>query len=106
MFAKILVVILSIAATLFIVLVFRQERLNLANEMMNMQRSLVENEARIWQLRSEVAYRTRPDVIQGVIAQDADPWTPIPELQFDKNGVAVDPRDRPLEPDTAPDSVE
>ena len=97
MFAKILLVIVSIAAVLFIVLVHRQERLNIANEMTQMHAEIVELETRVWDLRAQIAERTRPEVIREQMEQFDLNWTNYPTTAA-PHGEEASPNQPNIEP--------
>ena len=78
MFAKLLLIILITGATACILLVNRQQRIETANEIAHIHRSLLEHDQALWTVRNEVAARCQPDEVRLAIAELASTWRPIP----------------------------
>ena len=78
MFAKILVIVLTLGLTGLTLLVMRQQRIDAAHEMTSVHRRLVRHETELWELRSRLIQHIRPETVNEQIEQlDAD-WETIP----------------------------
>jgi hypothetical protein len=59
-FAKLSVVIVTIGAVACILLAVRQQRVQAAHDLAEVQRRVLEQDQKLWQLRAEIASRTMP----------------------------------------------
>ncbi|MCC6322373.1 MAG: hypothetical protein IT438_13165 [Phycisphaerales bacterium] len=63
MFAKIVAVILTIGTVACVLLAIRQQRVQAAHELAQVQRRVLDQDRTLWQLRSEIAARIIPSSI-------------------------------------------
>lgn len=78
MFAKALVIILTLGATGCALLVIRQQRIDTVHEMSVIHQRLLGHERTLWELRSEIAKRCRPSQVRLSMNQMGGTWVPIP----------------------------
>jgi len=69
------IIVLGFAATLL--LVDRQQRLDLAAEMSRTHQRMGEHERALWRLRTDIAFRTRPDRIRAEVDRLDLEWEPL-----------------------------
>lgn len=79
MFAKLFITILALGCIAAVLLVLRQQRIDLAHEMAESHQRLVEQETEVWRLRAEVVSRCRPEDIRRAVEQSDQTWTDIPQ---------------------------
>ena len=77
MFAKLLLVILVMAATACALLVSRQQRLDTAHRTAQVHRELLQQQQRFWTLRRDIAIESQPDRIREAIGEIGGRWSPI-----------------------------
>ena len=77
MFAKLLLVILVMAATACALLVNRQHRLDAAHRTAEVHRELLRQQQRLWTLRRDIAIEAQPDRIREAIDEIGGQWSPI-----------------------------
>lgn len=77
MFAKLVFLILAFGAIACGLLVVRQQRIDLAHDMSRTHQRLVEHEQTEWHYRSDIATRTRPDLIRQQLNQTNIAWQPL-----------------------------
>ncbi len=87
---KLIVTILALGLAASLLLVDRQQRLDLAAEMSRTHQRMTEHERSLWRLRTDIAFRTRPDMLRGAIDRLDLEWEPL----HDRLGVA---RERALD---------
>ena len=78
MFGKLVLIILSLGAVACLLLVQRQQRIDLAAEMSRAHSRLRDHERALWRLRADVAFATRADRIERAIASEDVEWVSIP----------------------------
>lgn len=76
MFARLVVLILSIGVVACVLLTARQQRLQAVHELAEVQRRLVEHDRTLWQLRVEIAGRITPEHVES-LASRLGPLKPI-----------------------------
>lgn len=91
MFAKSLVIILTLGATACALLVIRQQRIDTVHEMSVIHQRLLGHERTLWELRSEIAKRCRPSQVRLAMNQMGGTWVPIPASPppFDRSHVRL-----------------
>lgn len=77
MFAKLLLVILVMAATACALLVNRQQRLDTAHRTAQVHQELLKQQQRLWTLRRDIAIESQPDRIREAIGEIGGQWSPI-----------------------------
>ncbi len=77
MFAKLLLVILVMAATACALLVNRQQRIDTAHRSAQVHQELLRQQQRLWALRRDIAIESRPDRIREAIGEIGGQWSPI-----------------------------
>ncbi len=77
MFAKLMLVILVMAATACALLVNRQQRLDTAHRAAQVHRELLKQQQRVWTLRRDIAIESQPDRIREAIGEIGGQWSPI-----------------------------
>jgi hypothetical protein len=78
MFAKLLLIILTIIVTAAVLMITRQQRIDAMHEMSGLHQRLVEQEASLWILRSRIADRSRPQQVREAVKRLGGEWMPIP----------------------------
>lgn len=76
MFAKLVLVILSVGITAGVLLATRQQRVQTAHELADVQRRVAEHDRTLWRLRAEIASRITPTRISAAAAR-LGPLAPI-----------------------------
>jgi len=76
-FSKLVVTILVLGFTAALLLVDRQQRLDLAAEMSRTHQRMSEHERSLWRMRTDIAYRTRPAMIRAAAEQLDVEWEPL-----------------------------
>ena len=77
MFAKLLLVILVMAATACALLVSRQQRLDTAHRTAQVHRELLKQQQRFWTLSRDIAVESQPGRISGAFGEIGGQWSPI-----------------------------
>lgn len=77
MFYKLLVIIVALGITAAVLLVTRQQRIDVAHDMAVTHQRLVEHETKLWRMRAEVVRRCRPEDVRRAIEESATTWSPI-----------------------------
>ncbi len=77
MFAKLLMVILVMAATACVLLINRQQRIDTAHRTAQVHQELLRQQQRLWTLRRDIAIESRPDRIREAIGEIGGQWSPI-----------------------------
>ena len=80
MFRKLLLIVIVIGATACALLVNRQWRIETAHSAAMLHAELARQRAEVWELRSRIAARSRPDQVREAMAGEADGWSPILEV--------------------------
>ncbi|HWB18667.1 MAG TPA: hypothetical protein VG711_00080 [Phycisphaerales bacterium] len=78
MFAKLLVVILSVGVIASALLVIRQQRINTFHDISVIHEKMIDHERVLWKLRNDIANRCRPAEVRMALAQLNESWDPIP----------------------------
>ncbi|MCA9285352.1 MAG: hypothetical protein KDA22_09070 [Phycisphaerales bacterium] len=78
MFGKLTLIILSLGALSCVLLVQRQQRIDLAAEMSRTHMRLRQHERALWRLRTDIAFATRPDRVRRAIERLGVEWESIP----------------------------
>ncbi|UCD74127.1 MAG: hypothetical protein JSV91_10090 [Phycisphaerales bacterium] len=78
MFAKLLLIILTIIVTAAALMITRQRRIDAMHEMSGLHQRMVEQEAALWILRSRIADRCRPERVREALERLGGEWEPIP----------------------------
>lgn len=78
MFAKLLVIILSIGAAACALLVVRQQRVELVHDVAMTHNRLLQHERALWDLRAEIAARVKPSDVRLLVDKLGGEWAPIP----------------------------
>lgn len=78
MFAKIIALILGIGVLACGVLVQRQQRYELARDISRAHWRMMEQERTLWELRAEIARRTRPEELRAAVERLDRRWRAIP----------------------------
>src|SRR5262245_61509988 len=81
MFAKLAAVILSVGLIACILLAVRQQRVQAAHDLADVQRRVMEHDRTLWRLRSEIAARITPEQIDRLSAR-LGPGTTITAERF------------------------
>lgn len=76
MFAKLAAVIVSMGLVACILLAVRQQRVQAAHEMADVQRRVMEHDRTLWHLRAEIAARVTPGQVEKA-AKRLGPTAPI-----------------------------
>jgi hypothetical protein len=76
MFAKLAAVIVSMGVIACVLLAVRQQRVQAAHEMADVQRRVMEHDRTLWHLRAEIAARVTPERIDKASAK-LGPTAPI-----------------------------
>jgi cell division protein FtsL len=76
MFAKLAVVIISLGVVACILLAVRQQRVQAAHELAEVQRRVMEHDRTLWYLRTEIAERVSPQQVD-LMAKQAGVTAPI-----------------------------
>jgi len=79
MFGKLVLVVIVLGGVAAALLVDRQQRLDLAAEMARTHARIRHHEQALWQLRNEVAFRTRPPQIRLAVERLGVQMVPIPD---------------------------
>jgi hypothetical protein len=79
MFAKLLLVILVAALAAVVLLGLRQQRLECAHRMAKLHERLNEHRQALWELRSDIARRCRPDEVRQLVNDQGQAWTILPD---------------------------
>jgi len=79
MFAKLLIIIVALGGAACVMLVHRQQRVELAHDVARTHQRLLQHERVIWELRTEIASRIRPSDVRALVEQMGVEWVPIPE---------------------------
>ena len=87
MLPKLIMVILVVGATASALLVNRQQRIETFHEMSIIHHRMLEHETTLWQLRSQVANRCRPEYVRAAMKNLGGEWTPIPAGPIRQNPV-------------------
>ena len=77
MFAKLLLVILVMAATACALLVNRQLRIDTAHRTAQLHQELLRQQQQLWTLRRDLAIESRPDRLREAIDEIGGQWSPI-----------------------------
>ncbi len=77
MFAKLLLVILVMAATACVLLINRQQRIDTAHRTAQLHQELLRQQQRLWTLRRDLAIESRPDRLREAIGEIGGQWSPI-----------------------------
>jgi len=77
MFAKLLVVILVMAATACALLINRQQRIDTVHRTARVHRQLLTQQQRLWTLRRDIAVESQPDRIREAVGEIGGEWAPI-----------------------------
>ena len=77
MFAKLLLVILVMAATACVLLINRQQRIDTAHRTAQLHQELLRQQQRLWTLRRDLAIESRPDRLREAISEIGGQWSPI-----------------------------
>ena len=77
MFAKLLMVILVMAATACVLLINRQQRIDTAHRTAQVHQELLRQQQRLWTLRRDIAIESQPDRIREAIGEIGGQWSPI-----------------------------
>jgi hypothetical protein len=77
MFAKMLLIIITLGALAATLLVIRQHRIDAAHEMSRIHGRLLEAERRLWDARERVASECTPEDIRLALSQVDGPWVPL-----------------------------
>lgn len=78
MFAKLLFIITIVGALACALLVIRQQRIDTFHEISKTHQRLLDHERTLWQMRSEIASRCRPQQVRLAMNQLGGEWTPLP----------------------------
>lgn len=81
MFAKLAAVIVSMGVVACILLAVRQQRVQAAHEMADVQRRVMEHDRTLWHLRAEIAARVTPEQVEKAAA-GFGPTAPISAERF------------------------
>ncbi len=81
MFAKLAAVIVSMGVVACILLAVRQQRVQAAHEMADVQRRVMEHDRTLWHLRAEIAARVTPEQVEKAAA-GLGPTAPISAERF------------------------
>lgn len=76
MFAKLALVIVSLGVVACILLAVRQQRVQAAHELAEVQRRVMEHDRTLWHLRTEIAERVSPQQVDAMVKL-AGPTAPI-----------------------------
>ena len=76
MFAKLAAVIVSLGVVACILLAVRQQRVQAAHELAEVQRRVMEHDRTLWHLRAEIAARVSPEQVDAM-AKRRGPTAPI-----------------------------
>lgn len=105
MFAKLLAILLSTAATACGLLVMRQQRIDIAHNMARTQRRIVQHNQMIWKMRVRVHEQVTHDSVLDMIARyEAETGTSLKPLLIDEC-VRLDPADTLADRDASSISV-
>ena len=77
MFAKLLLVILVMAATACVLLVNRQQRIDTAHRMARVHQQVLSQQQQLWTLRRDIAIESQPDRIREAVDEIGGIWSPI-----------------------------
>jgi hypothetical protein len=77
MFGKLLTVILAMGAVSGVLLVNRQQRLEIAHESAALYRQVVAEREALWAARCEIAARCRPDRVRLAAKMLNETWSPV-----------------------------
>lgn len=83
MFAKLAALILSLGVVACILLAVRQQRVQAAHELAEVQRRVMEHDRTLWHLRTEIAERVSPVQVQE-LATRRGPTAPINTQRLDQ----------------------
>jgi len=112
---KLLLIVVASGLTAAALLVLRHRRIEIAHEMSAVHGRILTSERSLWDLRSRIAERSRPEEIRGLMDGLPQGWTSVPDPWADAPGVpaapeppateAADPAEPPAAADTtsAPD---
>jgi hypothetical protein len=78
MFGKLFVIIVALGATACVLLVNRQQRLDIAHEMARAHRQTLKNERAILDLRRRIAHACTPERVRVATKALHEEWEPIP----------------------------
>ncbi len=92
MFGKLLVIIVALGAAACVLLVNRQQRLDIAHEMARSHRQTLKNERSIVDLRRRIASATTPREVRVAVDALDQEWKPIPARP---EAMASGPEQRP-----------
>ena len=97
MFPKLLLIILIAALTAAVLLGLRQQRLERAHQMSQVHERLNQHHQALWQLRSDIASRCRPEEVHQLVRQQSDDWTILPDpAAIEMRSFEVIPPPRPM----------
>ena len=86
--------ILAVGVTASALLVYRQKRIDTANEMLRVHRRLLDHEQTLWKLRRDIATQCHPEKLRRAMERIAEEWAPLPALPeipvFPATNVAFD----------------
>lgn len=77
MFAKLVAILLAALLIAASLLVLRHRRLETAAEMAEAHRRLLRQESALWDLRHEIATRSRPEAVRELMNDLPHEWAPI-----------------------------
>ncbi len=77
MFAKLLLVILVMAATACALLVNRQQRIDTAHRTARVHQQVLSQQQQLWTLRRDIAIESQPDRIREAVDEIGGVWSPI-----------------------------
>lgn len=78
MFAKLLLIIVSVGAVACALLVIRQQRIDTFHEITQTHKRLSEHERTLWEMRAEIAERCRPSHVRLAMNGLEINWVPLP----------------------------
>ncbi len=77
MFAKLLLIIVVMGATACALLVNRQQRIETAHETAMLHQELLEQQKRLWTMRTRIAQRSRPECVRLAVSELGGTWSPV-----------------------------
>lgn len=78
MFYKLLAITLGFGLTAAMLLVIRQQRIDIAHEMARTHQRLIEYQTQLWRLRADVVRRCRPEDVREAVEQSEHTWQQMP----------------------------
>ena len=76
---KLLLIVVACGLTAAALLVLRHRRIEIAHEMSTVHGRILTAERSLWELRSRIAERSRPEEIRGMMDGLPEMWTSVPD---------------------------